>query len=310
MLPCAVCSDVKAANVLLDQGGNAVVADFGLVCDLPLGAGGVPDPRGHTKGYAAPERQGCVVASVLAPRGYRAFACPASDVWALAMELARLYRRVPAAHRPNGDPQCAPEFVRLLLSSCMARQPELRMTAAELESALRLWTDTRRVAASRLVAAAFARACPAGAGAAVASIYASQPAASAAVCELSVCLDALSMLGSVVAVSTIMFSSDVGGGSSSSSDISSHGGDDFGDDVDHDGNHDEHADLNNLVGSDTDCAISADHSSGSDVSSSSSSHNNAWSRRSPLLPSQLVLRPDVCQARKRFIGLHVQVTAV
>lgn len=291
---------MKAANILLDQQGNAVVADFGLACSLTSGSNSVPDPRGHTKGYTAPERQGCASASVLAPKGCQAFACPASDVWALALELARLYRRVPAAHRPDGDPHRAPEFVRQLLAACMARQPELRMSAGELESALCMWIDTRRLPASRLVAAAFARACSAG----------------AAVCELSVCLDALSTLGSVAAVSTIMFSSDADSGSSgdASSWVNEGGcGDDDDAYVDDDGNNDELADLNNFVGcgSDTDYSPTVGHSSGSDVSSSGcSSLNDAVSRRSPLPPSRLVVGLDACLARKHRNGLSLKAAAV
>ena len=76
-------NDVKADNLLVDVRGNVVVADFGMCCSMTMGRAG-----GYTRGYLAPERE---VSS--------SDACPGSDMWALGVDLARLFTRNGACRR-------------------------------------------------------------------------------------------------------------------------------------------------------------------------------------------------------------------
>jgi len=130
--------DIKPANVLVAEGGELRLSDFGLIKDLTRPRGGTQVPHG-TPQYRAPEQEGDGDPT-------RAVA-PAADVYALGILLAELATgRVPTPDAvPSGSPVQRdaavgrlPEALRRFVLRCTDRDPARRPAAPH-----RRWTSSR-----------------------------------------------------------------------------------------------------------------------------------------------------------------------
>ncbi|WP_405995883.1 protein kinase domain-containing protein [Streptomyces sp. NBC_00986] len=132
--------DVKPGNILLVPDGPRLI-DFGIAKGVGTTALTAPDAVVGTPGYLSPEQT----------RARGGEVGPASDLFSLGCVLAYtatghrpfgtgeapavLYRTVHEPHAPTGLAQLPP-LLRTVIDTCLAKDPALRPTAAEVHSAL------------------------------------------------------------------------------------------------------------------------------------------------------------------------------
>ena len=132
--------DVKPGNILLVPDGPRLI-DFGIAKGVGATALTAPDAVVGTPGYLSPEQT----------RSRGGEVGPASDLFSLGCVLAYaatgrrpfgtgeapavLYRTVHEPHDPTGLAQLPPPL-RLVIDACLAKDPALRPTAAQVHSAL------------------------------------------------------------------------------------------------------------------------------------------------------------------------------
>ncbi len=160
--PTIVHHDIKPANILIDDGGNFVITDFGISSHSGNNRDGYEDSQSGTMAYMAPERFG---------EDYES--SPESDIWSFGATVYELITgEVPFGENGGGtqaennaEPpkieENVPKYIKRLVYDCLSLEPAKRPSAQTIYRAAQsrkypLWSTRKKAIVSGGVCAVLA----------------------------------------------------------------------------------------------------------------------------------------------------------